>query len=130
MAATSKNGTVYIQDAANGRIYTLSPTTYQDNGSNFTVTIQTDNYDFGTPFAKFQSGFWLIGDNTTGTINVSEYDDDYTTELTARTIDMTQTRKFLGEGGMFFQRAYKLEYTQNAALRLQKIVVKLEVGNG
>ena len=130
IAATSLNGTVYVQDASNGRIYTLSPTTYQDSGSNFTVTLQTDKYDFGTPMAKFQHGFWLIGDNTTSTINVSEADDDYTTFNTARTIDMTATRKYLGMGGMFFQRAYKIEYTQNAALRLEKMVLGLDVGNG
>jgi len=130
MAATSVDGQVYVQDATNGRIYTLNPTTYQDNGSNFTVTIQTDNYDFGTPMAKFQSGLWLLGDNTTGTISVSEADDDYVTFKTARTIDMTVTHKFLAEGGMFFQRAYRFEYTQNAALRLQKFSLKLEVGVG
>jgi len=129
MAATSQNGIIYIQDATNGRVYKLNPTIYQDSGSNFTVTIQTDNYDFGTPFHKFQEGFWLVGDNTTGTINVSEADDDYITFNSARTIDMTTTRKFLGEGGAFFQRAFKLEYTQNAALRLQKLVLKLKVGN-
>jgi len=129
IAATSKNGTVYVQDATNGRIYTLTPTTYQDNGSNFTVTLQTDNYHFGTPMAKFQSGFWIIGDTTAGTINVSESDDDYATWNTARTIDMTAVRKYLGEGGMFFQRAYKLEYTQNAALRLEMLMLKIEVGD-
>jgi hypothetical protein len=130
IAATSLNGVVYVQDAANGRIYTLSPATYQDSGSNFTVTLQTDKSDFGTPMAKFQHGLWLMGDNTTGTINVSEADDDYTNFNAARTIDMTATRKYLGMGGMFFQRAYKLEYTQNAALRLEKLTLGIDVGNG
>ena len=129
MAATSNAGTVYIQDATNGRIYTLDPAIFRDSGANFTVTLQTDNYDFGTPFSKFEEGLWLIGDNTTGTINITESDDDYTTFNTARTIDMTATRKFLPEGGMFFQRAYRATYTQNAALRLSKLVLKLKVGN-
>jgi len=40
------------------------------------------------------------------------------------------THKFLAEGGMFFQRAYRFEYTQNAALRLQKFSLKLEIGVG
>jgi hypothetical protein len=130
ICATSQDGTVYIQDASSGRISTLLPTTYQDGGSNFTVSIVTDNYDFGSPIAKFQTGLWIIGDNTTGTLEVSEADDDYTTFNTARSIDMTQTRKFLGEGGMFYQRAYKLEYTQNAALRLQKMSLALDMGDG
>ena len=130
LAATSDDdGVVYVQDAANGRIYKLLTTIYQDSASNFPVILQTDNYDFGTPFAKFQDGLWLVGDNGTSTISVAEADDDYATFNTGRDLDITATRKFLPEGGMFFSRAYKLTYTQNAPLRLQKLVLKLTVGN-
>ena len=129
ISATSLNGTVYVQDRTNGRIYTLLPTTYQDSGSNFTVTIQTDNYDFGTPFEKFQSGLWIIGDNTTGNLSVSEADDDYTTFNTARTIDMSSIHKFLAEGGSFHRRAYRLTYADNYALRLSKMSLQLDIGN-
>ena len=129
IASTTKDGIVYVQDATNGRIYQLLPTTFQDSAANFTVTIQTDNYDFGTPFNKFQEGLWIIGDNTTGNLNVSESDDDYVTFNAARTIDLSKTRKFLGQGGSFFQRAYRMTYADNYALRMQKMSLKLKVGN-
>jgi hypothetical protein len=128
--ATSKDGVTYIQDATNGRIYKLDPATYQDSESNFTVTVQTDNYDFGSPFNKFQDGLWVVGDNTTGTLNVTETDDDYANFNSTRPIDMTQTSKYLSQGGSFQRRAYKLTYTENAALRLSKLVLKLRIGNG
>ena len=126
---TSQDGTIYVQDFTNGRIYTMSASTYQDSGTNFTVTIQTDNYDLGSPFNKFQEGLWITGDNTTGNLSVSESDDDYVTFNTARTIDMSKTRKFLGEGGSFFRRAYRLTYADNYPLRLEKMTLKAKVGN-
>lgn len=129
IATTSQNGVIYGLDATNGRTYTFGATTYQDSGTNFTVTIQTDNFDFGTPFMKFQSGLWLIADNVVADVSISESDDDYANFNTARTLDMTNTRKFLSEGGSFFQRAYKLEVTANVAFRAKKLVLKLEVGD-
>ena len=128
IAAANANGTVYIQDATNGRIYTLDPAVFRDSGSNFTVTIQTDNYAFGSPLIKFQEGLWIIGDNTTGNLNVSESDDDYVTFNAARTIDLSTTRKFLAEGGSFFQRAYRFTYADNFALRLSMMSLKLKMG--
>lgn len=127
---TSQNGVIYGIDAANGRTSTFSNTTYQDNGTNFTVRLQTDNYDFGTPFNKFQSGLWIIGDNVAvTTVEVSEADDDYTTFNTARNMDFTNTRKFLSEGGAFVQRAYRIDFTSNNPFRVQKMVLKLDVGD-
>ena len=129
IAATSGAGTIYIQDATNGRIYTMSPTTYQDSAANFTVTIQTDNYWFGSPMIKFQAGLWVIGDNTTGSLSVTEADDDYTTFNTARTIDLSTSRKFLAEGGAFFSRAYRLTYADNYPLRLTTLSLNLTMGD-
>ena len=129
IAATTKDGTVYVQDATNGRIYKLLPTVFQDSAANFTVTMQTDNYAFGSPFIKFQEGFWIIGDNTTGNLNVSDSDDDYATFSTARTIDLSKTNKFLDGTDAFYQRAYRMTYADNYALRLQNMVLEIKVGS-
>ena len=122
IAATSLNGTVYVQDATNGRIYTFPPTTYQDSGTNFTVTVQTENDDRGSPLRKFENRLDINADNTTGNLAVSYADDDYTTFSTARNIDLTQNRKYLTRLGSFYRRAYRYTYTANAALRLKKAV--------
>jgi hypothetical protein len=39
--ATSLNGTIYVQDSTNGRVYTFSDTVFQDSGTGITVTLQT-----------------------------------------------------------------------------------------
>lgn len=119
LSATELNGTLYLQDASNGRIYTMSPTVFQDNSINFTCTIQTDKIDFDTLYRKTQPRLELYGDTTTGSVAVSYSDDDYTTFSTPRNIDMSLSRKVLRRLGSFRRRAYKYTYTDNFALRLE-----------
>ena len=125
---TEKNGVVYMQDATSGRIYTLSASTYQDNSSNFTVTLQTANYDFDQSDIKFMPVLEVYGDTTTGSLSTSYSDDDYANFSTARDIDMTVPEKRLTRLGAFHKRAFKFTYTANAALRLEGFQVKVKVG--
>lgn len=129
-AATSLNGETYVQDVASGRILKFADTVYQDNGTNFTVTIQTDRFNFGTPMCKFQNRLWIEGDTTSSSSNlaVSVTDDDYASFNTARNIDMSLIRKFLPQWGRFYERAYKFTYTDNYPLRLRQFWVDLEEG--
>jgi hypothetical protein len=128
VSATEKNGVTYLQDAANGRIYTLSPTTYQDSGTNFTVTIQTEKIDFDTNARKFYSKIQIIGDDSTGDLSVSYSDDDFANYSTARTIAMSLVRKALTQLGLSRRRSWKLTYTDNSALRLEAIDVTFALG--
>jgi len=128
IAATSLNGTTYVQDAANGRIYTFPPTTFQDSGTNFTVTLQTGRSNHGSPARKTERALSIVGDTTTGNLGVATSDDDYTTFTTARTIDMSKPLKRLTQLGSFHSRARRFTYTENAALRLQAFVPELDVG--
>ena len=125
---TEKNGTVYLQDATNGRIYTLSASTFQDNSSNFTVTLQTAAYDFDISDLKFLPVLDVYGDNTTGNLGVAWSDDDYTSFTTARNIDMSGIKKRLTRLGSFRKRAFKFTYTDNYALRLEGLQGKIKVG--
>ena len=122
IAATSLNGTVYVQDAANGRIYTFPPTTFQDSAASFTVTVQTKNDDRGSAHRKFETRLDIDADNTTGNLAVSYSDDDYVTQSTARNIDLSQNVKRLTRLGAFYRRSYRYTYADNYALRLKKAV--------
>ena len=126
--ATEKNGTVYLQDASNGRIYTLSASTFRDNGVDFTVTLQTSAYDFDISDRKFQPVLDVYGDSTTGNLAVSVSDNDYSSFITARNIDMSAMYKRLTRLGSFFKRAFKFTYTDNYALRLEGFQVKIKMG--
>jgi hypothetical protein len=126
--ATSNDASIFMQDNANGRTYTFSSTTYQDNGTNFSVTLLTDKYDLETNFQKFCSQIEIIGDTTTGNLAVSYSDDDYANFSTARNIDMSKVTKFLTQLGSFRRRAWKFVFTENQPLRLEAFDISIRQG--
>lgn len=126
--ATSLNGTIYIQDASNGRVYTISPATYQDSGSNFTVTIQTEGLSFGTDKRKRQSELAILGDTSGGTLSVAWSDDDYANFTSSRPIDMSFIQKRLRRLGSFRERAYRYTYTHDSSFRIQAARHVFDVG--
>lgn len=128
VSATSLNGTVYVQDAANGRVYTFPTTTYQDSGVTFDVVLQTARSNFGTTTRKFESALSIVGDTTTGNLTVAKSDDDYANFSTARNIDMASARKRITGLGSFIDRAHKFTYSANAALRVQAFVPEIDIG--
>lgn len=128
IAATSLNGVIYIQDATNGRIYTLSNTVYQDSSINPVAALQTTKYNNGSQNRKFERENSIIGDNTTGNMMVSTSDDDYVTFSASRAIDMSITRKEVKRLGSYYERAYRYNYTNNDRMRVQAFVPDVEVG--
>lgn len=121
--ATSLNGVVYIQDIANGRVYTLSNTTYQDSGTTFTVTLQPERMSHGISARKFERALSIIGDTVaSSTVNVSWSDDDHSSFSTARSIDMSTPRKKLTGTGSYVDRVYKFTNATNTAFRVKAFV--------
>jgi hypothetical protein len=122
IAATSMNGVVYVQDAANGRIYTLATGTYQDSGVTFSVIKQTGRSNFGSGHRKFESSLDLIADTTTGTCTVEVSDNDFSSFRTVGSINMTLPSKRITRLGEFYSRSHRFTYTQNAAYRAQAFI--------
>lgn len=126
--ATSLNGTVYVQDATNGRVYTLSASTFQDSGSNFTVTLQTPRLSYGNQNRKWQQYYCLVGDTSTGNATLTSSDDDFSSFGGTRVIDMSKPQKKLLKLGSFVNRSHRLTYTQNAAFRVQAFDTEVQPG--
>ena len=118
--ATSLNGTVYLQDFGNGTIYTVSPTLYDDIGTNFTVRLQTPRMNWGTPLRKYEPSLSIVGDSTLSTMQVYVNDDDSTTTYSlVGQIDMTQPQKRITRLGGFYDRAHRFEYQAASSFRVQ-----------
>lgn len=103
----------------------------QDDGSNFTVSVQTANDDLGTGKRKFYESARLIGDDQPSTCNVavSYSDDDYTSFSTARNIDMgTYPSQKLTRLGSSRRRAWKLTNAASTPLRLEALEIDYSVG--
>ena len=128
VSATSLNGAIYIQDADNGRVYTINASTFRDSGSDFTVRLQTKKHTFGTNARKYQDGLTLVGDETLGVVSTYVSDDDYQTTSLVGSISMTGTRKYLSRLGGFDSRSYAFAYADNSTFRVQGFIPEIKVG--
>ena len=130
VSATSKNGVVYAQHATDGRIYTFQPTVYQDAGTSFEVVLQTARSNFGSGKKKYEDVVEVVGDTSTGTLNVDVSDDDYASWTTVGEIDMSQPSKRATRLGAFYARAHRFRYAANAPFRVQAFIPGVRVGTG
>lgn len=123
-------GLTLVQHRTNGKIYSVSPTIYQDDGSNFTCSVVTNLVDLGTNKRKFLTRLDIMGDRPSASSNlsVSWSDDDYQTFSTARTVDLTK-HTFLRNCGTFRRRAFKLSYSDNYPLRLEFMELEVDIGD-
>lgn len=128
VSATSLNGAIYIQDASNGRVYTMNVSTFRDSGSEFTVRLQTKKHTFGSPSRKYQYGLTLVGDETLGVVTTYVSDDDYQTTSEVGTISMSGSRKYLSRLGGFDSRSYAFSYADNSSFRVQGFIPEIKVG--
>jgi len=130
VAAAEHNNTVYLQHNTNGKIYTFSPTTYQDDSATIYVSLVTAKMDFNWRNRKFYHSLELIGDKESSTCNVDvQYsDDDYNNFSTARSVDMSSSRPILFRLGSARRRAWKFSHTANTPLRLEGFDIEVSSG--
>lgn len=128
--ATELNGTTYVQDATNGRIYTFPATTFQDSGVTLSVTLTTEGRDQGTRNRKFVPEVELVGDTqSSGTATLSASDNDFSSFTTIGTFDLTQERKVITRCGSYVgKRAWRITHAQNTAFRAQALRVSYQAG--
>lgn len=120
------------EQGTSGKVYVINPTsfTFQDDSTNYTMTIQTSKIDGGNSRRKFLSKVRLVGDvqTSTCTVGVAWSDDDYVTNSTPRDVDMSTTDPKLSACGSFRRRAFILTNTGNIPCRLEAL--ELEIGQG
>lgn len=111
-------------------MYYFNNNAYQDDGTNFTFRVITDNETFDTYRNKTCSRMLILGDRPSTSLTLSVYwsDDDFQTWSTARTIDMSLETPVLHRLGQFRRRAWKIEWAQNAHMRLKKMELDLNMG--
>lgn len=127
-------GVTYFITNANARGNSFSPASpvFQDDGSNYTMTVQTGNDDYGTAHRKAFRSLRLIGDKQSSTSNVavSYSDDDYANFSTARNIDMSVYPSVaLKNLQSSRRRAWKFTNTANTALRLEAAEIEYDVND-
>lgn len=123
------NQSLIVQSGSATMLY-FKPTVYQDNGTNFTMTVITDNQWFDSYNNKFCGRLSLVGDKPTASasMSVSWTDDDFQSYSTARDVDMYLDHPKLTQLGKFRRRAFKLVWTQNYPMRITKLELDLNMG--
>lgn len=128
------NGAAYV--IINGQQYVsiMSPSLYQDFGTNFTMTYTTERLNFGSMNQKFMSRATLLVDRSVSTGSsdakgtIAWTDDDYLSYNTPRNVNLYSELPALVRLGHFRNRAFKISYTGEYPLRLQGLEVELNIG--
>jgi hypothetical protein len=121
----------FLQNETLGKVYTFSPTTYQDDGDPIVVHMMGDLVDFQSTQYKFCSRLQVIGDKYTSTNFVYVYwtDDNYLTLKGNIAVNMSAQRPKIDRMGRFSRRGHFLEHTANMPLRLEAIELTIEPGD-
>lgn len=117
----------------NGRVYTtqISSPVWQDDGSAYSLTAQTNVDDYGTYKKKYFRSIAAMADSqaTTSALSVSYSDDDDTTFASAGSIDLsTVPPPKLIRLGASRRRAWKLTHSANTPCRVKAVYIDYDVG--
>ena len=128
-AIAAPGGVTYLTSGASNTSQEFA-TVYQDNGSAYTATAQTENVDFGTDKRKFYSKLRMIGDTqaSTSNVGVAYRDEDGASFSAARNVDMSLADKSLSGLGAARKRAWKLTHSANTPWRQEAIELDFTVG--
>lgn len=130
-AGTPLAGGLFAVNQANSILYQVSSTAFQDGGSNFSVTIQTELKVINKGKGFVIKSVELLADNqASGSTSLSISGNDYASFQTIGSFDLTATRKKLFRCGYYTSHAaFKLEDSGNNAWRGQALIVDWEPCN-
>lgn len=127
------NGGTYLAIANQTHISILSPSTYQDFGSNYTCRYVTEPLDFDTFNWKTTNRFSLSCSQhlASGTSNasISWSNDDWVTSTTARSVNVFTQSPMIYRLGKFRTRSFKIEYADNYPFWCTGISLDFNIGS-
>lgn len=112
------------------KIFTISTALYQDDAAAYTMTVRTENQDFGADDYKFCSKLRVIGDrqSSASTLTISYSDDDFANFTTAGTVDLSTANHEIYRLGRFKRRAWRFEHAANTPCRLEAYDLEVDKG--
>jgi hypothetical protein len=117
-----------FQSFVDGYIYTLSETTYTDNGQYIDARIRTSRVDNDKNQMKFCAWMDLVTDRSDASGLIRYTDNDYQTYSKFRKTSLSGKRSRLNRQGKFLRRAWEIRHTDNVSFRFQGLDLALEEG--
>lgn len=115
-----------------GKVFIINPSSigYADDGTTYTMMLQTSKFDLDTINWKFLNKMSVVADksSTSNTLTVAWSDDDYQTWTAGRSIDLNSNDPYLMNCGKFRRRAFKFSNSVNAPVRLEAMEFQLKTG--
>ncbi len=121
-----------ISNSTSGKLYKMDHANlvFKDDGTAFTARMQLPSDDLGTRKRKFYSSAEVVGDKSpvTSTMTILFSDDDFQSETTAGTVDLSASRPILRRLGSGFRRSWAATHATDCAMRVEALEVGVEVG--
>ena len=114
------------QGEADGIIYELLGTAYQDNGVSIDASVRTTIYDAGSARRKFVASAEIVGDKVAANALLRYSDDDYQTNSRYRKVDLSAKRSRLHRLGSMSRRSFEVRHTANTPFRVQALEIEGE----
>ena len=130
-AATSTTGVTTLQHESDGYLYTMTTTTYGDNGSPIVSDIYLPQFDAGTKRSKTLSAMLFDADRVEGSVlKVRCNDGDYYTSQWTdfREVDLGASVPMLTDEGSFERRAYHFRHESLTPLGLKAVDLQIDIG--
>jgi hypothetical protein len=118
----------YVQDPANGNVYSVSYTTGNDYGNPIDFSVVTPRWDGGTMHEKFIMRASIVSDKTASNLLVRHSEDDYQTWSQYRPVSMAARWPNISALGMIYRMAVQLRHTDPTPQRVEAIEIEVEVG--
>lgn len=120
-------------NSTSGKMYRWEPDSavYQDDGSPYTMKVQTSKIDLGTECLKTIDKVSLIGSDiqSSGVATLQYSDDDYATWVTAGTFDLTKINPVIHRCAAYRGgRSWRLTHSANTPFRAQALKFDYKVG--
>lgn len=128
--SVERNQDYLLQQIGTTDIFKMDTNTFQDDGSEISMLVQTPRLDGGNNLRKYCSRVTVIGDAQTVDcpITLKYTDNDYKTFSNIKTANMSAYRATFTRLGAFRRRAFVLNHTANTAFRAE--VLELDVDTG
>ena len=123
---TAVAGTDLFADATSGRLYPMTETSYDDNGSYIDMLVRTPNIDMGTNQYKQLGSADLIGDRVVGNALLRKSKDDYVTHTNYVAKSMALERTHWARLGRARRVSFDVRITDAVLVRLERLDIPLE----
>ncbi len=119
------DGRDLVLHESTGELCEITESVYSDSGNPIKLATRTGKIDGGSIERKTNSQIKVIGNKSGGAAMIRWSNDDYATNSTFRTVDLSSEQARLSRCGSFRRRSYELQHIGDAPVQVSALELKL-----